>query len=119
VSIQLSLLSCTVTTIPTALQIFYLQCVKVFRNYCIVIARKMLTYILCNPSEVIQTHFAELSSIATANCSTQRFATFSDMLNKDIFMILDSVGMPLTAGFLRKPECSWYCQALQVVLSSH
>ena len=91
VSIQLSVLSCTVTTIPSALQIFYLQCVKVFRNCCIVIARKMLTYILCNTSDVIQTHFAELSSIATANCSTQHFATFSDMLNKDIFMILDSV----------------------------
>ena len=87
---ELSVLSCAVTTIPSALQIFYLQRGKVCRNGCIVIARKMLTYILCNTSAVIQTHFAELSSIATANCSTQHFVTFSDMLNKDILMILDS-----------------------------
>lgn len=32
------------------------------------------------------------------------FATFSDMLNKDISMIPDSSWMPLTAGFLRKQE---------------
>lgn len=89
-SMELSVLSCAVTTIPSALQIFYLLRVEVFRNCCTVIARKMLTYILCNTSDVIQTHFAELSSIATANCLTQHFATFSDMLNKDILMILDS-----------------------------
>lgn len=62
----------------------------------------MLTYILCSTSDVIQARFAELSSIATANCSTQHFAAFPDMLNKDIFMILKAARMPLTAGFLRK-----------------